>query len=263
VDLSKYPLERIFYLLAGVIPGFTALLIFDLKAPGSFHWFFSLGFLGYKVKLALVVVAAFLVGITITNLLNGILGAIGGGIVGVKSTEPYQHASSYEVAPWRDGRWRIAVKKRLGANAPNDTSLLTENLLGMRRQAIDDFRPAEERPEAHAALKLEKLNTEIDDGKWAQWYDFYHQAVIERDQREFHSTVRRGLNFNLEATAIYVLVSAIFLPKLRHWWCVVPCVVWVLILVAEQRTDFNRYINKWSTVDAQIEYLSERSDADT
>jgi hypothetical protein len=61
MDLSKYPLEKLLYFVAGVIPGFVALLMFQVAHPGSFNWFFSLGFLGYRTKVVLAVLAMFVV----------------------------------------------------------------------------------------------------------------------------------------------------------------------------------------------------------
>ncbi len=95
MDLSKYPLEKLLYFVAGVIPGFVALLIFHVAAPGSFGWFFSLGFLGYRTKVALVVLTAFVVGNSMTRFLSGFLGAIGGAIGGAVGYKPPQ---SLEIA---------------------------------------------------------------------------------------------------------------------------------------------------------------------
>jgi hypothetical protein len=88
MDLSKYPLERLFYFIAGVIPGFAALLIFQLAAPGSFVWFFTLSFLGYKTKLSLILIAAFVIGNCMTSFLGSLAGTVGGAIGGAKSQRP-------------------------------------------------------------------------------------------------------------------------------------------------------------------------------
>lgn len=78
MDLSKYPLEKVFYFVAGVIPGFTALLIFQLAVPGAFTWFFTLGFIGYKTKLSLILLVAFVIGNSMTTFLRAIVGMVGG-----------------------------------------------------------------------------------------------------------------------------------------------------------------------------------------
>jgi hypothetical protein len=66
MNLSRYPLERVFHLAAGVIPGFVVLLVFEAAHPGSFVWFFGLGFVGYRTKLATILLVAFVLGNTLT-----------------------------------------------------------------------------------------------------------------------------------------------------------------------------------------------------
>src|ERR1019366_7110704 len=111
MDFSKYPLEKLFYFLAGVIPGFVALFIFQLAVPGSFGWFFNLGFLGYRTKLSLILLAAFVVGNTLTTFLSGFLRFIGGAYFGgIVALRPYRPPRSYVVAPWRDPKWRTVLK---------------------------------------------------------------------------------------------------------------------------------------------------------
>lgn len=103
MDWSKYRLDKLIYLAAGVIPGFTALLIFELNRPGAFDWFFQLGFLGYRTKLGLIMLVAFVIGHTLTSLLGAVLGAMGGAFGGVAG---YLPPNFHETAPWRDSTWR-------------------------------------------------------------------------------------------------------------------------------------------------------------
>lgn len=65
-----------------------------------------------------------------------------------------------------------------------------------------------------------------------------------------------GLNFNMETAALYTLASVPFVPDLRHWWCIVPASVWVLVLAGEQYGTVGRFLNQWTTLTEQIEYLS-------
>jgi hypothetical protein len=90
MDWTKYPLEKLFSFVAGIIPGSVALLMF----PGRIEWFFALGFLGYPTKLALFILVAFVVGFTATTFLGAILGGIGGAIGAASYNPPY----SYEIA---------------------------------------------------------------------------------------------------------------------------------------------------------------------
>jgi hypothetical protein len=59
MDWSRYPLDKLVFFVAGIIPGSVALLVYQLAVPGSFNWFFALGFLGYRSKLTLIVLVAF------------------------------------------------------------------------------------------------------------------------------------------------------------------------------------------------------------
>ncbi len=96
----------------------------------------------------------------------------------------------------------------------------------------------------------------MDDGDWARWYDHYHQIVLQPGSHDFVSYVRTGLNFNLETAALYVLVGAALVPSVRHWWCILPACVWLLILVAEVFSAWTRFTDKWSTLSEQIKYLA-------
>lgn len=259
MDLSKYPLEKLFGFAAGVIPGFIALLIFQLAAPGSFGWFFSLGFLGYKTKLTLIALTAFVVGNTMTSFLDSSLGALGGAVGAyIAGQRPYRSPESHEVGPWRDPKWRIALKNYLGAEAPNNTHLISGELLALEKKKIEVLAKVDQ-PVALAKLDLDKIESEIDDRNWEQWYTHYHRVVIfDYDERALDWWVRRGLNFNLEAAAIYTLVSAFIVPGLRRWWTILPACIWVFMLVAEQFASISEIMNKWSSLSRQIQYLMEQ-----
>jgi hypothetical protein len=251
MDLSKYPLEKLVYFIAGIIPGSVALLIYRLAVPGSFEWFFALGFLGYKTKLTVVLLTAFIIGNSMTQFLSSILGATGGVIGSVR----YQPPHSYAIAPWRDPRWRTALKKQLGAQAPKDTQVMSRELLTMMRTAANNL-PESQRPAALLKLEGDKLSTEMDDHSWADWYDHFHKIVLlDQEKRDFQWHVYHGLGFNLEAGAIYVLISALFVPSVRHWWCILPACMWVLVLFAREYAGVQKVMNKWLSLSEQIKYL--------
>jgi hypothetical protein len=256
MDLSKYPLEKVFYFVAGIIPGFIALLIFDLVKPGSFEWFFALGLLGYKTKIGVILLTSFVVGNTMTTFLSSVLGAIGGGMAARDAQQPYKPPYSYEVAPWREPTWRSVLSGRLKEHAPNDTRPIPADLLELKRKVANSL-PEAERAEAHAKLNLEKFNADVDDGNWARWYDHYHEIVLLSDKRDIHWFVQTGLSFNLGTGGLYVMFSAPFVPRLHHWWCIFPSLYWSLLLVGHSYSELKQYRNKWSTLSAQIKYLSD------
>lgn len=127
MDFTKFPLEKLLFFVAGVIPGFVALLIFGLAHPAAFNWFFVLGFLGYKTKLCLILLVAFVVGNSLTTFLERFLAAIGGAIGGAAASRPYQAPYSCNVAPWRDPSWRAILKKHFGAEARRTPMLCGTN----------------------------------------------------------------------------------------------------------------------------------------
>jgi hypothetical protein len=254
MDLSKYPLEKLFHFVASILPGSVALLIYQQAVPGAFGWFFALGFLGYRTKLSLILLAAFVIGYSLIVFLSSILGAIGGAYGAIISMRPYQPPHSYRIAPWRDPRWRLALKGRLGPRAPNDTNLMSEELLNMRRDHIAR-QPEEQRSMALADLELERTATEVDDGNWAQWYRQYHQIVFNLARQDFYWYVKYGLEFNLETSAICILIGAIVVPNVRHWWCILPSCMWALLLVGQQHSELKQFTDPWSTLSGQITHL--------
>jgi len=252
MDLSKYPLEKLVYFVAGIIPGFVALLIYRLAVPGSFGWFFAPGFLGYNTKLSVVLLTAFIVGNSMTQFLSSILGATGGVIATLR---PYQPPHSYTVAPWRDPRWRAALKNYLRAQAPKDTQLIPQALFNMMRTSVNNL-PEAQRPGALVKLEGDKLDTEINDHNWADWYSHFHRVVLfDHEARDIQWHVHQGLAFNLETAALYVLISTVFVPSVRHWWCILPACMWAMVLIAGEFRSVSQTMNKWSSLSEQIRYL--------
>jgi hypothetical protein len=255
MEWSKYPLEKLLYFVAGIIPGFLALMIAQLHNPGLFDWFFAVGFLGYRTKLSLILLASFAIGYSMTTFLRALLGGIGGA-VGALVKRPYQSPHTFKVAPWRDPRWRTALANHLGAKVPKDSHPIAADIFETRREMVD-YLPKDQQAAAHYALKSERLNAEMDDLQWEQWYDHYHEIVLKPADRDVFQHVRWGLNLNLETAALCVLLSAPVVPRLRHWWCILPACLWLSILLAEEYSGWKQYTNRWSTLSAQIKYLGE------
>ncbi len=259
MDWMKYPLDKLLYFIAAIIPGFTALSLFVLHRPAAFDWFFTLQSLGYNTKLAIVLLVAFVVGYTITTVLNIFFGGLGGAIGGaLGSLLPVKLAHEYSTAPWRDRTWRSLVKKHLGAHAPTDSQLVMEPLYDLQLKMIEHL-PLTEKLTKSQELVSAKLSAQRDDQDWNGWYDQYHRTVLE--PREFTHQVRNSLNANLEATAYYLLVSTIWVPAIRHWWFVLPACVWTLISALEIYWIVHQARDKWATLSAQIKYLSEKPTA--
>jgi len=120
-----------------------------------------------------------------------------------------------------------------------------------------EFLPQGGQPRALHELNSEKLSNDLEDMRWERWYAHYHEIVLRPDDRDLFFHVGWGLRINLQAAALYILVSAFAVPSLRDWKWLAPAFGWVLILAAEEYKSVMDYKNNWSTLSAQIKYLSD------
>ena len=255
MDWFKYPLEKFIYFVASVIPGFTVLLIIQLSAPGVFEGFFWIGFFGYKTKLSIIVLVAFIIGYSATTLLRALIGGVFGALEGAFPT-PFQPYHLHEVAPWRDPKWRAVLKNYLGAKAPPDTDLIRPQVYDLKMQGLN-LLPELERPRALYELNAEQIQTQMNDASWGAWYDHFHVLVLQPSDRDWFFHLRWGLNINFETAGLIVLVGSLFVPALRHWWFILPSLLWVLLLGAEEYNGSRQYRDKWSTLSKQVKHLLE------
>lgn len=256
MDWTKYPLEKAFYFVAGVIPGLAALSIYALGVPGAFNWFLSLGALGYKTKIAVVVLVAFVIGNSITAILGGLMGAVIGAALGVRLPKlSYQ----YDFAPWRDTHWRALVRDRLGQKAPRDVPFITQAQYEAQLKQPSSL-PVDQIIARNHELIMQLFNAQQDDQEWQRWYNHYHEIVLTPDDKNFALHIQNGLYSNLEATAIYALASSIFVAQLRHWWCILPACLWAAKFGAELFVEYRRRTDPWTTFSLQVKYLSDTQD---
>lgn len=251
MDLSKYPLEKLLHIVASVIPGFVVLVIYHAAVPNSFTGFWSMGSVGYRTRLSIVLLLALVVGSTVNAIVNSLLGGIGGAV----GAYTYKHHYMVEFAPWRDPTWRAALSKVL-REPPKNTLLWPDWFYEMKRKA------AESAPGGPNALALTQVDSEMlqnrrEDREWARWYEHYHTAVLQPRENDVVYYVQRGLQFNLQTASLYTLVSLFFVPAIRHWWCVLPASIWVALLIGSEVYGAKNVMNKWSTLDLQITHLTE------
>jgi hypothetical protein len=133
---------------------------------------------------------------------------------------------------------------------------MTQELFDLRLKQIE-LMPESRRAEATMALMQERVESVINDDRWRQWYDHYHQIIIRRADHSFESYVRTGLNYNLEVAAVYILIAATVVPAIRNWTYILPACLWVVILAGEFYEALSRYANRRSTLEEQLAYLSE------
>jgi hypothetical protein len=256
MDLSKYPLDKLLYFVAGIIPGSAAIWIYTVARPGTVQWFFNSGFVGYRTHMIVLVFAAFVIGHTITSCINSILGAVGfviGYFIGSRSSVKFGFA--FLVAPWRDTRWRAAAAKYLGIAAPPDTQLISPQLAEIRTSSFS-YLPDAEKATADFNLVTEQIRSIDEDRQWQQWYMQFHRTVLAPNDSDVVVHVRNGLHSNAQAAAIYTVIAFYFVPLAIHWWSVLLALAWIFLLLIEVTDGFIRHGDIWSTLSAQIEYLS-------
>lgn len=262
MELMKYKLERFVVVMAAIVPGLTAMWVYYIAVPSSYQWLKASRFFGERSPLFLTLLVAFVVGYTTTSVLSSFLGFIGG-VFGSYRKYVYRAAHEYTIAPWRDHRWRIALKGVLGSDAPRDSHLLADEVVKLRTNWANQLAQPQRGTEL-SDLAQEKLQTEIDDTQWERWYDHYHHRVLlDYDAIDVMKGVYDGLSLNFAATGIYLLVSSIKVPELRHWWILIPAAYWVVVLCVQSYVVVRNLDDKWSSLDTQIKFLSQHREDNT
>jgi len=210
------------------------------------------------MKIAAILLTAFIVGNTLTIFVASVLGAIGGTIGVAMAKKPFRAASTFSVAPWRDDRWRALAKQRLGEKAPEDLPFVSLEVMSLRLKMIEGM-PAEIKVPALGQLHQEKAKSDLLDEYWRGWYEHFHQIVLEPRERTFEWHVRNGLNLNLQTASLYILISTFLVPSVRHWWLVAPSCIWTLLLLAESFYAYLHFTDRWQTLSEQLRYLAEGS----
>jgi hypothetical protein len=143
----------------------------------------------------------------------------------------------------------------LGNKCPNDTRPISPAILELRTKLTTNL-PQSSQAEETLKLQQEKLSAESDDLAWSSRYDHYHKIIVLPDEKDIFLQVHTGLRFSLETAAVYCLMSSVAVPAVRHWWLLVPAVFWTLLLILESVESLRKALNKWSTLNDQIKYLT-------
>ena len=177
MDWFKYPLEKLVYFVAAFVPGSVVLLSYEFINPGSIAWFFHFRFLGYGTEIALLIVVCFIAGFSVTTFLRSIIGAFWGAYSNTRQ-RAFQPSYSIPTGPWRDPRWRAALKRHLDITAPNDTLPMSSELLEARKNFVNALIPEDQRAQKLVDLQTENFKYNQDDTRWSQWYGYYHTLVL-------------------------------------------------------------------------------------
>ena len=176
MEIDKFPIDRTFRFVAGIIPGLMAILVYCIAHPAAYYLIAGAAGIGYKTKISLVLALAFVIGNSLTVFATATLGAIGG-IIGVSSTVKWPRVP--ETAPWRDPKWRKLAARYLGEHAPDDTQPLPDSQFNMKQTVIRGL-PEVQQARALLDLAQRRMKLASDDSDWRQWYlqlDQHRRAV--------------------------------------------------------------------------------------
>jgi hypothetical protein len=252
MNFDKYPLDKAFQFIAGIVPGSAVIWMVYLRYPTWIVYIIYSPFLGYKTKLSIMLVLAFLIGNSITKLLARLAGAFGGAIGAISIGQSTQ--STYDTAPWRDLRWRAAAKTYLGNIAPKDTFPMSESSFNLRLQLVQQTQG--DQTDRTDQLIRERLEYSFDDSEWASWYRQFHFELLQTSQDDFVRYISGGLSTNMSATAISLLFGTIFVPCIRTAPLYLICSIFIVASTFTGIIELFQAIDYWSSLSKQIRFLS-------
>jgi len=257
----KLPVERTVYFVASLIPGGAALATYQSVSGTAIQWFFGIQFLGYRTKLGLLIFSAFVIGHTMTNfvriLIDDLLPILAEQVA--KVPWPSKSSFEYEIGPWRSVEWRNAVRNRLGTSAPDDLRFMTLQMMDQELALVESL-PIDQQGAERMRILQERTASILNDMEWSTLYSHYHHMVGQLNESARHDEVttfiRDGFTYNFIAASMYVLISALVVPAVRQWWCILPAAAWVFGFVLFFVAAIRRVLaNKWSTLHDQVSYL--------
>jgi hypothetical protein len=258
MDPAKLPIDKLAFFVASIIPGATAIYVYNVANPTAFHRFLVADELGYGAKVAIAVGLCFVIGNTLTTFVASGFGAVYGGAMPIITAKLPKWPDIPQTAPWRDPKWRKLAMKYLGQHAPADTTPILDDDFQVRLKTL---RLLPEDQHLVARLELTQLRNKLaaDDSDWRQWYIQINRRQKEESKPDFTGTFAEGLKANLEATGIYLLISLILVPGIRNWMIITFSVGWCLKIVAETFVVTKGSMDPWESWSDQIAFLSRKA----
>ncbi len=143
------------------------------------------------------------------------------------------------------------MQDQLGTKAPDDSQIMSDETFESRREIAGRL-PDREREEALIELTKHQAKAIGDDLEWERWYEQYHATILRPHDQTIEMCHPEWIRIsNLQAAAAYILISALFVPSVRHWWWLAPASAWCVITIVEGYSLLQRFFNKWSTYSDQ------------
>lgn len=244
MDWNKL-LDKFFVFATALIPGSCVLLVTALHRPGLWSEFSGLAFIDYQAKIAILVFAALVAGLTVNEIIVSVAtflvsfgtsykaarNARGAKTSGLKEegSQPQAPVTQPQFFPWRKENWRKLLTAYLGSAAPEVVPLVQD-------------------PEL------------TNDALWQEWWDLLYTLVTPqlspKNDQQKAMMVNAGVNFG--GASLILLFSSPWTSALRHWWIILPSVFWVLDSAAFYFQQFRNAMDPEYSHFKQMEYLQMR-----
>jgi hypothetical protein len=263
IDFGKFPFEKAIHLLTKILPGLALLFMYNAKHPGAVTKILSLPYLGYATRVWLLIAICFVLGYTLTTVISTMAGAVSGAIGALwGSFTRAKHPYEYQVAPWRDSKWRAAYISRFGSEAPRDLTLVlprnAAELLRLSQQLPPDV--SEQKLAEQLTLQINsELRSAIDaitnDMEWRTCYERLKFKVLFELPQEAIEEVFGQLNSDFSVASAVVIVGGALSAQFRVWWLMVPAIGWLVVSALQFCAKIYQVVDHWSTLGTQIEIL--------
>jgi hypothetical protein len=252
MEWIKLSLDRLFGLLAALVPGSAILLVLVLNYPEAALRAWQVDYLDYRTKVAISLFGMFLSGWTLSTAFRAVEGIIGV-LVGVFLGRKTRLDSGAK--PWRDPNWRALLSQYLQHAAPEDIEPVSDEVLQYELAQAEEY-PDPERLRRIIAAHQKKSTADLNEFRWAGWWRELHSMLLRRlDSVELMSA---SLNSNFLAASITLLCGSTFTPSLRQWWLMSLCMFWVVFFFVQAAAITINYLNPFSSFGKQIAYLQAR-----
>jgi hypothetical protein len=218
-DLSKLDWEKFGMFIFGIIPGGAAVLVYQASQPELLHRVFGQPDLGYRTKLCAFIGCTLVIGFMIRVALMSILFPFV-----IKPIIFFCRERRELSAPWRDPRFREALKMRLPEFAPEDCPRISDAEFESMKAASNSIANPEERATAIQVNEQTRTRSEQIDKDWKKWYEHYSREFQTKNEIfDFQILIKISLASNIFVASVYVLISMCFVSALRTWWCILLC----------------------------------------
>jgi hypothetical protein len=258
MEIGRAIVEKLSVYISAVIPGAAAIYVYYLANPSFFQPFLRPNAFGYATKVGIILIGAFAVGTSVTTFSNAFWGALGGAFGAIRVQMGPKWPQVPNSAPWRDPKWRKLALAYFGEHSPANTLPMTDLDFDLRVKATNTWLPEAERAAAVEELRRTRMRLASDDADWRQWYSQIEDLRKAEEKQDFEDVFSQTLRSSLQSTAIYLLISMVFVPSLRNWICGLICAGWLIVVTAEVFTALRGSSDPWNTWSIQLGFLTKK-----